>query len=50
MDENNRNSSQYKNIELGELIIMPNHFHGITVLDKIPETHSNASLRNANVK
>ena len=33
------------NIELGKLVIMPNHFHGITVFDKIPETHSNAPLR-----
>ena len=32
------------NIELGEWIIMPNHFHGIVVLCKISKTHSNASF------
>ena len=38
------------NIELGKLVVMPNHFHGIAfysiaVIDKNLETHSNASLR-----
>ena len=33
------------NIELGRLVRIPNHFHGIAVLDKIVETHCNESLR-----
>ena len=35
-----------KNVILDEFIVMPNHIHGIIVIDNQVETHCNASLQN----
>lgn len=39
-------SNQYKNCKLDEFIVMPNHVHGIVVIDNNVETRRGASLRN----
>ena len=37
-----------KNVILDEWVVMPNHMHGIIIINTPVETHCNASLRNDN--
>ena len=38
------------NVELEEWVVMPNHIHGIVIINRLVETHCNASLHIGNVQ